>query len=347
MIQIEFTQAEIDELYQARMNHPHPRVRQMMEVLYLKALQVPHQDICRITRISAKTLRRYLQLYQAGGIEALKRLNFYQPQGQLEVHEAAIRQAFETKPPASVKEARAKIEELTGLRRSLSQIRVFMKKIGLKLRKVAQIPAKADVEKQKAFLEQELTPRIEEAKAGKRHLFFTDAAHFVLRPFLTFVWCFVRLFLKAPSGRQRYNILGALHATTRQLVTVTNETYINALSVVDLLKELATRFSDAPITLVMDNARYQRCRLVMTEADKLGIELLFLPPYSPNLNLIERLWKFVKKKALYSEYYEDFDAFKVGIHDCLDKMETAYKDELASLLALSFQTFENVTLYPC
>jgi len=62
MMQMEFSQAEIDQLYQERMNHPHPRVRQMMEVLYLKALKVTHQEICRITRISAKTLRRYLQL---------------------------------------------------------------------------------------------------------------------------------------------------------------------------------------------------------------------------------------------------------------------------------------------
>jgi transposase len=347
MMQMEFSQAEIDQLYQERMNHPHPRVRQMMEVLYLKALKVTHQEICRITRISAKTLRRYLQLYQEGGIEALKQLNFYQPQSQLQAHEGRIRQAFEAKPPATVKEARAKIEALTGLRRSLSQIRTFMKKIGLKLRKMAQIPAKADVEKQRAFLQQELTPPLDETKAGKRHLFFVDAAHFVLRPFLTFVWCFVRLFLKAPAGRQRYNVLGALHATTHQLITVTNESYINALSVIELLKELASRFSDAPITLVMDNARYQRCRAIMAEAERLGIQLLFLPPYSPNLNLIERLWKFVKKKALYSEYYEDFAAFKKGINDCLGKMETEYKEELASLLTLNFQTFENVTLCPC
>lgn len=292
-------------------------------------------------------MRRYLHLYQQGGIEALKQLNFYQPQSDLLAHETTIRQAFEGKPPATVKEARAKIKELTGPRRSLSQIRTFMKKIGLKLRKVGQIPAKADPDKQKVFLDEELTPRLEAAKQGKRHLFFVDAAHFVLRPFLGFVWCFVRLFIKAPAGRQRYNVLGALHATTRQLVTVTNESYINALSVMELLKELAGRFKDAPLTLVMDNARYQRCKVVMAEAKKPGIELLFLPSYSPNLNLIERLWKFVKKKALYSEYYQDFTAFKKGINDCLDKMETAYQDELASLLSLNFQTFENVTLCPC
>lgn len=346
MIQITFSKTETDQLYEQKMNHPHPRVRQVMEALYLKALGLPHQEICRITRISAKTLRSYLRRYQNGGIEALKQLNFYQPQSELMAHEAEIRQAFEEKPPATAKEARSRIEALTKVNRGLSQIRVFMKKIGLKLRKVGQIPAKVDVAQQKEFLEQELTPRLEEAKAGKRHLFFVDAAHFVLGPFLGFVWCFTRLFIKAPAGRQRHNVLGALHATTRQLVTVTNDSYINALSVIELLKKLAAQFTDAPITLVMDNARYQRCQVVMAAAKQLGIELLFLPAYSPNLNLIERLWKFVKKKALYSEYYEKFEAFKEGIHDCFAKMETEYKEELDSLLTLNFQTFENVTLCP-
>ena len=347
MIQLQFTQEEIDQLHHERTTHPHPRVRQMMEVLYLKALGLPHQEICRITRIVPTTLRRYLRLYKKGGIAALKQLNFYQPSSQLAAHEETIRQAFTTKPPATVKEAAARIKKLTGIERGLSQVAAFMKKLGLKLRKVGQIPAKADVVKQKAFVDQELAPRIEEARQGKRHLFFVDAAHFVLRPFLGFLWCFVRLFVKAPAGRQRFNVLGALHATSRQLVTVTNDSYINSHSVVALLKKLATQFTDAAITLVMDNARYQRCKFVMAHAHELGIELLFLPPYSPQLNLIERLWKFVKKKCLYSHYYEDFTAFQEGITNCLKQTQHEYKDELAQLLTLNFQTFENVSLCPC
>ncbi len=346
MIQLQFTQKEIDQLHHERTTHPHPRVRQMMEVLYLKALGLPHQEICRITRISATTLRRYLRLYHQGGIEALKQLNFYQPMSELAAHEEDIRREFTERPPATVKEAAARIEKVTGIRRGPTQVGVFMKKLGLKLRKVGQIPAKADVDKQKAFLDNELAPRIEEAKQGKRHLFFVDAAHFVLRPFLGFLWCFVRLFVKAPAGRQRFNVLGALHATSRQLVTVTNDSYINAHSVVDLLTKLATQFTDAAITVVMDNARYQRCKFVMNHAQELGIELLFLPPYSPQLNLIERLWKFVKKKCLYSHYYENFKAFKEGITNCLNQTQTEYKDELAQLLTLNFQTFENVSLCP-
>jgi transposase len=76
---------------------------------------------------------------------------------------------------------------------------------------------------------------------------------------------------------------------------------------------------------VLDNARYQRCALVHSVANSLGIELLYLPPYSPNLNLIERLWKFVKKHCLYSKYYADFTAFTHAIEDCLATTQTTPK----------------------
>ncbi|MCB9422353.1 MAG: IS630 family transposase [Ardenticatenaceae bacterium] len=139
-------------------------------------------------------------------------------------------------------------------------------------------------------------------------------------------------------------VLGALHATTRQLVTVTNTSYINAHSVAALFYQLAASFADLPITVVLDNARYQHCHFIKQLAADLRIELLFLPPYSPNLNLIERLWKFVKKQCLYSQYYEKFADFRQAIEDCLADVSGTFKDQLASLLTLNFQTFENVSL---
>jgi transposase len=83
----------------------------------------------------------------------------------------------------------------------------------------------------------------------------------------------------------------------------------------------------------------QRCKVVTEKAAELGIELLFLLPYSPNLNLIERLWKFVKKQVLYSKYYEKFEDFKAAITKCLEQSETKHKEALDSLLKLNFQTF--------
>jgi len=164
----------------------------------------------------------------------------------------------------------------------------------------------------------------------------------VLAPFLGFLWSFTRIFIKAPAGRQRFNVLGAIDAMTHQLVTVTNDSYINAESVCELLRKLATVVTTTPITLVLDNARYQRCKLVEDCAITLGIELLFLPPYSPNLNIIERLWKFTKRKCLYSRYYETFADFKTAIITCLSNTDTKYRKELDSLLALNFQEFKEV-----
>ena len=125
---------------------------------------------------------------------------------------------------------------------------------------------------------------------------------------------------------------------------MTNDSYINAESVCELLRRLVALDLGVPITLVLDNARYQKCRLVQTLAQTLGIELLYLPPYSPNLNLIERLWKFVKKKCLYSIYYANFKDFKNAISECLAQTKTTYKPELDTLLTLRFQTFKNSQL---
>jgi transposase len=170
-------------------------------------------------------------------------------------------------------------------------------------------------------------------------VFFVDAAHFVFAAFLGCLWCLARCWVKAPSGRQRFSVLGALNAVTHEVITVTTLTYINSASVCQLLEKLAAQGLCIPITLVLDNARYQRCALVQSVADSLGIELLYLPAYSPNLNLIERLWKFVKKQCLYSKYYADFAAFTRAIEECLANTQTTHKSALSSLLTLNFQSF--------
>ena len=202
------------------------------------------------------------------------------------------------------------------------------------------LPAKADPEKQKEFLEHEIQPRLEEAQAGQRVVLFVDAAHFVLAPFLGFLWSVVRVFIQAPAGRQRFNVLGALNAITHELVTITNDAYITAESVCALLEKIAGLYVGIPISIFLDNARYQKCALVREKAKNLNLELCFLPSYSPNLNLIERVWKFVKKKCLYSKYYEKFPAFKTAISKCLDETMTTHKSDLASLLTLRFQLFQ-------
>jgi hypothetical protein len=171
-----------------------------------------------------------------------------------------------------------------------------------------------------------------------------DAAHIVFAPFLGYLWCAARLFVGAASGRKRHNVLGARDAVTHRLIRVTNQGYIHAESVGALLRAVAESAVGLRITLVLDNARYQKCAMVQALAGSLEIELLYLPSYSPNLNLIERLWRFVRKQSLDSTYDEDFEQFTTAIDQCLGGLHTVHTGEMETLLTHKFQIFDDVPL---
>ncbi|WP_172456661.1 helix-turn-helix domain-containing protein, partial [Microcystis aeruginosa] len=208
MINLEFTEEEKNSLYYERFHHPHPRVQLKMEVLWLKSQKIPHKKICQLAGISPNTLLTYLRDYEEGGIEKLKEINFYRPKSELESQKETLKKYFEKNPPATINEAVYRIEELTGIKRSPTQVRKFLKSLGMKCLKVGSLPSKADPDEQEDYKEKKLEPRLNEAKEGKRAVFFVDAAHFVMGAFLGFVWCFERLFVKSPSGRKRFNVLG-------------------------------------------------------------------------------------------------------------------------------------------
>jgi len=161
--------------------------------------------------------------------------------------------------------------------------------------------------------------------------------------FIATVWCIVRFFIPTPSGRNRYNVLGAIDAITHNIITVCNTSYINHLSVIELLEKIREFHNDSviPISVFLDNAKYQRCKAVIERAAFLNIELMFLPSYSPNLNLIERLWRWMKKDCLNCKYYSTFSEFKVAIDNSLNKIITGQaQEDLNSLLNLKFQLFK-------
>jgi transposase len=320
-------------------------------VLWLKCHGLPHQQIADLAGVSLRTVQRYLGEYLEGGLKQVRRCNWRGPKTALLQHERSVEEYFWDHPPRSTKQAAKVIFERTGVRRGLTQVRSFLKgHLGLRYRKVAAIPVppKKTIEEhareQGRFLAQELEPRLKEARAGRRVVYFVDAAHFVWAPFLGYLWCLARLFVRSATGRKRYSVLGALDAVTHQVVRVCNEGYVTADTVCTLLRTLAGSASQVPITVVLDNARYQRCELVQALARQLGIHLLFLPSYSPNLNLIERLWRFVRKQSLNSTWFDSFEHFKGAIDDCLGKMATVHKRDAATLFVHRFQQFEDVSV---
>ena len=171
MLSIEFSEADKQALLYERFHHPHPRVQIKMEALWLKSQGMKHKAITQLVGISANTFRSYLREYQSRGIEQLKELRFYRPSSALTPHAQSLEEHFRKHPPISINAAIATIESLTGIRRSPTQVRLFLKNLGMKRLKVGVYPAKADPQVQETFRLEQLEPRIKEAQAGKRAIF--------------------------------------------------------------------------------------------------------------------------------------------------------------------------------
>jgi transposase len=348
---ITFTSDDRRALAHDRYHHPDPRVQRKMEVLWLKSHGLNHDDIAADADVSRRTVQRYLDEYLEGGLSRLRCCRWHQPQSALVEPEVSLEESFLKHPPRSAKQARAIIAPQTGIHRGLSQVRHFLKdRLGFRWRQTGAIPVPPKktvaehAREQATFLQEKLEPRLKQARQGRSQVFFVDAAPFVFAPFLGCLWCAARRFVRAASGRKRSNVLGALDAVTHRLIRVTNHDSINAESVCVLLRAVAEAGVGLPITLVLDNARYQKCAVVQALAESLKIELLYLPGYSPNLNLIERLWRFVRKESLNSTDYEAFEQFTTAIDECLDGLSTTHKREMETLMTHKFQMFGDVPL---
>lgn len=336
------SKSEIDKLNYERYAYPDPMVQKRIFAVYLKfTLGWSNSIIGHTVGLHYNAVGSWVNAYKANGFEALLSNNYGSKQSELENHADSILKSFRLQPPMTAAAAAERIKEMTGISRSSQQVRAFMKRHALKFIKCGHIPAKADNDQQHQWVETELKPVIEAAQKEQVHLFFCDSAHFVLQPFLCSLWCAFRVFIKASAGRNRINVLGAVNAITKEVITLTNTTYITSATLIDFLKLLKEKFGDKPIAIILDNARYQHCFLVTTFAKSLGIHLLFLPPYSPNLNIIERLWKFTKKEILYAKYYNKPALFHQAIQKFFEAINQNFKQQLSSLLTLKFQFFDD------
>jgi transposase len=154
MLHLTFTEEDIKELDYQRYHHPHPRVQRKVEALLLKARGLPHHQIALCVGVCENTMLSYLQQYQSGGIEALKQLQFHHPTSEMQAHHDTLEAYFRDHPPATLPQAVKIIEQLTGIKRSPTQVGIFLKKLGLKRLKTYAVPAKCDVQQQEVFKKQ-------------------------------------------------------------------------------------------------------------------------------------------------------------------------------------------------
>jgi len=171
-------------------------------------------------------------------------------------------------------------------------------------------------------------------------VYFLDAAHLlhIAIPSQGWIKRGHTIQLKTNTGRNRLNILGAYSPDERDLISLEGRESCDAERVAQLLQKIRAANPGKRLLIVLDNAPYNHADSVVQAAKRLRIELLYLPPYSPNLNLIERFWKFLKRKVARNRYYTTFVEFRGAVHKVLNNI-TAYRDELSSVMTERFQLF--------
>jgi transposase len=245
-----------------RYHHPDPRALKRLEILTLRIHDEKQERIATLAGCSRSTVGRVLATYAEQGLDATLRFHEVGPECELDKHRACLETDLTNQPPRTVAEAQDRIEKLTGIRRGSTQVRAFLRNtLGFRWRKARSIsvPPKKSVAEQVAiqqdFVEQELNPRLDEARQGRRTVLFMDASHMVLGAFLSCLWSVMPLFIRSASGRQRYNVLGAINPLTLQFFRVCKTHYINSASVCELLRQIASAGISTPITLVLELPR--------------------------------------------------------------------------------------------
>ena len=291
-------------------------------------------------RKTVKTLRIKLDDRTVSELMVIKPGSGRKPKSSTDIVSGIV-SAVKTKIFFNLRQIADYVLEIYELNVSETCIGRMLKKFNIRRLKSGSIPAKADPEKQQLFYEAQFYPLVQQAKNKELVLIFMDAAHFVMgNEFLGYVYGVVRRFIRTLNGRKRYNILGALNFVSKQVHTITNSTYITSIQVCRMLAKLYKLYPKQEIHVILDNAKYQKCKIVTLLADHLNIKLVYAPAYSPNLNLIERLWKYVKSE-LRKQSWEDFNVFGQKIDQIIVDFSGKNIAKANSLITENVQLFDD------
>ena len=209
---VRLTEEEQRVVNEERCCHPNLRIREKMLVLWLLHTGLTRQQAAKAVGVSRATVQRYVAAFRQGGLDGLRQWNLSRPVSEMAASRELIRASFEKQPATTIAEACERIFQLTGLRRRSQPGAQVPQGSGPEVLPGPRDPRAAKknlaehVAAQAAFLETELKPLLAAAQAGEGHVFFVDAAHFVFGTFLCYLWSFTRIFVRAASGRQRFNV---------------------------------------------------------------------------------------------------------------------------------------------
>ena len=299
-----------------------------------------YSEIAEILLIDQTTVWRWYESYASEGIDGLMKDNYAGGTRKLtERQQIKLIEHLEINMYLTAKEICAFVKKTFKVTYTPKGMTSLLHQLGFTYKKPKHIPGKADIEAQKEFIKK--FRKLQKKKSPEDRIYFMDGVHPMHNSQPAYGW--IRkgkdMVLKANTGRQRINLNGAYNLEEHKVVIQEAE-MINGQSTVSLLKEMLQKQPLGLIYVILDNARYYRSEFVQNfVSQNKRIHLLFLPPYSPNLNVIERLWKFFKKKVIYNSYYAEFSVFRKYCLNFFRYIEK-FRTELQTLMTDKFQLIQ-------
>ena len=282
--------------------------------------------------VDDSSVRRWHSQYQGYGIDVLIEDNYHGSATHLLPSQLSeFDDYLQVNTFLTAKEVVGYVELKYGVSYSVSGMTSLLHRMGFTYKKAKKLPGKANAERQQEFVEQ--YQQLKTIKKPEDQIYFMDGCHPLHNSIAAYCWVKrgSEKELKSNTGRKRININGAYNLEKQEVIYQEDER-INAESTCKLLDKTTRQQPTGMIFIIADNARYYRSKIVRAYLEAHPrMEIIFLPPYSPNLNTIERLWLLLKKKVLYNRYFESFDQFRKA---CIDFLEGIgkYKKELESLM---------------
>ena len=292
------------------------------------------------------TLRRYVEKFQTKGIYGLLECRYSGGQTRLTlIQEQELKLFLKDNTKRTAKEIVDHILKTYGLKFSVIGVTKLLHRLEFSYKKPKIIPGKANVVKQAEFLK-----KYEEIKLKLKEndqIYFVDSTHPTHNTRASYGWILKGhendKFVKTNSGRDRINLNGALNLKNQSAIVLLEKT-VNKFATIRLLNRLCKKHKTGKIHLILDNASHHHAKIVKAWIKKhRRFKLDFLPPYSPNLNLIERLWRFFHQKVLWNRYFETFKEFKKTSLKFFNNLDS-YKEELSTLMTDNFQLIPNLKL---
>ena len=333
-----------DEIKELQTQYKQERDRRIAErilcvILYAQGYDL--KEIKRILLVDIRTLKKWIRTFIAHGLDGLRQWGYEGQDCRLsdeqwaEVEEELARKAY-----CRARDVAAFVKERFGIGYTERGMQALLRRKGYRYIKTGLVPGKVDEDKQREqqeFIEGYF--KLKGELGPKDRIYHVDAVHPTHNVKISYVWTKkgLRMRIRSNSGRKRYNILGAYCPSDQEYIDIRSITEnVNGETLQKLIDEIRTRHPGASrIILILDNARYNHAKIVRQHIENTNVELLFLPSYSPNLNLIERLWRFLKGKVM-TAYHESFEKFVDEIDKVLDNLDE-YADELTSLMTEKFE----------